>query len=167
LIAHGALYGRDHSMGGNYHAFLIETAVAGLVVLLYASALLAWSGARTALTGSVLAARVAGRLPGFAALFASTLLWYAAAESVEPHHADASLLVAGLCLAAAAWIVTLLGRCVCALLAEAILAIFGAAFAPRIPAWYPSRYPLRPLRRMARSRRRFARPPPIGVVCRA
>src|ERR1700758_3264861 len=96
-------------------------ALSGIVALIAAALLLGLSGARTAINGSVLAARLAARLPGFGSLLTSTVLSYATIESLEPHHADGSLLVAGICLMAAAWIIATLSRWFCTVVAATML----------------------------------------------
>lgn len=166
LVAHGALYGGRHSMGGDYHSVLIQLALAGVVSLACFYGFLAWDGARAAVNGSVLAARLAARLPGFGPLFASAAIWYAAAELVEGHHhAGMPWIAATLVLAAASWVLKRLSRFALVVLAGAIVAVFGSPFAPRTPAW--SRFTLftRPVRPILWARRRFARPPPIGFDC--
>jgi hypothetical protein len=164
LLAHGALYGHEHEAGGGYHILLLETAVAGLVAFVSAIALFAWSGARSAVDGSVLSARLASRLPGFGPLAVSAALWFALTEALEPRHADASFAGTAICLTAAAWIIAALCRWFCALLAEAILAIVGTAFRPRSLSWLHVRDATPPRRRTLCTHRRFARPPPVGSL---
>jgi hypothetical protein len=167
LIAHGGLYGSEHSMGGEHHALLLQLAAAGAAGLVLFFGRLGWSGARTAASGSVLAARLNERLPNFGPLAISTALWFGSAEWVEPHHATASWIAVPVVLAAAAWLVHLLCRVLLAVLAGAILAVFGSAFVQRQPSWFRRRN--RPLvaRRVLRTHRLFARPPPIWSDCRA
>ena len=66
LVAHTALYGSSHEMGGAFHRELVTVALAALGGLLVAFGALAWTGSRHAADGSVLAARLTGRLPGLA-----------------------------------------------------------------------------------------------------
>jgi len=162
ILAHGALYGGEHAMGGDYHALLLQAALAGGLGLLVFIGLLAASGANAAVNGSVLATRLMERLPGYGSLCIAAGAWYTAAECLEPHHAAASLLVVPLSLAAAAWLVQLLGRTVVAVLAGAVIAIWRLSFSPRTPAWFRRLQSPRPTRRILWTRRRFARPPPIG-----
>jgi hypothetical protein len=164
LMAHGGLYGGEHSVGGSYHDLLLQAAFSGAVGLFGFFAWLALRGARTAVTGSILAARLTERLPGFGLLFCAATTWYAAAECLEPHHATASWFAVPLLLAAASWLVAFMTRGALAILARAVLAVFGAAFAGRDPAWLARTYARRPVRRVARTHRRFARPPPIEIV---
>jgi hypothetical protein len=152
-------------MGGDYHAALIQLALAGAVSLASFYGLLAWDGARAAVNGSVLATRLAARLPGFGPLFASATIWYAAAELVEGHHADSSWIAVPLALAAVSWLLQLLSRFALTVLAGAIVAVFGSPFAPRTPSWTRFTLFARPVRRILWARRRFARPPPIGCDC--
>ena len=150
-------------MGGGYHALLLQAALAGGVALLVFFGLLAASGTNAAVNGSVLAARLIERLPGFGSLCLAAAAWYGVAECLEPHHAAASLLAVPLSLAAASWLVALLGRGVVAILAGVVFAAWRAAFSPRTPVWFRPLHSPRPTRRILWTRRRFARPPPIGL----
>jgi hypothetical protein len=164
LVAHGGLYGGGHSMGGDYHALLIQLALAGGLSLAGFYGLLAWDGARAAVNGSVLAVRLAARLPGLGPLLASATVWYAAAELVEGHHAGISWIAAAVVLAAS-WLIQRLSRFALTVLAGAIVAVFGSRFAPRTPSWARFTLFARPVRPILWARRRFARPPPIGDCC--
>lgn len=167
LVAHGALYGGEHAMGGSYHAWLLQAALAGGIAMLSGFVLLAWSGARTTLSGSVLAARLSERLPGTVPLFGATACWYVLAEIAEPHHAGVSLLSSALALTIAAWLVRGFCRWIVALLAGAVIAIFGATFLTKTTRSYTFPRPPVPRRRSVHKRRRFARPPPIEILCSA
>ncbi len=164
-MAHGGLYGGEHSVGGSYHEVLLQAAFCGAVGLFGFFAWLALRGARTAVTGSVLAVRLTERLPGYGMLCIAATAWYAAAECLEPHHAAASWIAVPLLLAAAAGVVRLVSRGALAVLAGAILAIFRTAFAARKPFWFARSLRRRPTRRVLWTRRRFARPPPIEFGC--
>jgi hypothetical protein len=163
ILAHGGLYGGEHAMGGSYQAMLLQTAVAGGIGLLVFFGLLAASGANATVNGSVLAARISERLPGFGSLCLSAGAWYVVAECLEPHHAAASLLAVPFSLAAASWLIALLSRGIVAVLAGAVIAAWRTSFAPRTPAWFRRLQSPRPTRRIFWTRRRFARPPPIGL----
>lgn len=163
MLAHGGLYGGEHAMGGGYHAALVQTALAGAVGLFLFFGLLAASGKNSVVNGSVLAARLLERLPGYGPLCIAAAAWYGVAECLEPQHAAASLLGVPLLLAAASWLVAVLTRCIVAVLAGALIAAWRAAFSPRTPTWSARSYSLRPTRRILWTRRRFARPPPIGL----
>ncbi len=165
LIAHGGLYGGEHAMGGGYHAMLVQGSLAGAMSLLLCFGFLALRQVKDAANGSILAARLTQRLPGYGSLVLSAGAWYAAAECLEPHHAAASFIAVPLLLAAASWLVKLLCVGMLAALAGAIFAVFGAAFAPRKPLWFARARSRRPARRIQWTRRRFARPPPIGLDC--
>lgn len=167
LVAHAALYRGEHAAGGNYHVLLLEIAAAGGIGVLFAGLLLAWSGARRAVTGSVLSARIAARLPGFIPLLTATLLCYATIERLEPQHADASLLGAGVCLTAAACIVAALCRWFCAVLAQTMLLIASAAFSARTFVWCGSPAAAPSRRLTLCTHRRFARPPPTESIAGA
>ena len=168
LMAHGGLYGGEHAVGGNYHGLLLQAAFAGAVGLFGFFALLALRAARgRAVTGSVLAARLTERLPGYGMLCIAATAWYATAECLEPHHAAASWLAVPLLLGR--------GRIWFALLSRGALAVSGrrdprhlslgfcrahAVLVSRGPRSSPAGAP-----RRCATRRRFARPPPIEFGC--
>lgn len=169
LLAHAALYGGEHAMGGTYHSLLLQAALAGGVGLLAVFGSLAWTGAAHAADGSVLAARMSRRLPGFASVAASATTWYALAERIEPHHAaSVSLTAAILCLAAASWLILRLASAILRMIAGiVIVAASRSLWAARTPRWV-RRAPAAPLvHRPPLLRRRFARPPPSVCVLRA
>ncbi|MBV9718271.1 MAG: hypothetical protein JOZ77_03070 [Candidatus Eremiobacteraeota bacterium] len=163
LAAHTALFGGEHAMGGTYHAFLLQAAlVAGLGLVVFFGAL-AWTESANATEGTVLAARLRERLPGLASTFAAALLWYLAAEMLEPHHAGAPPIAALLILAIAAWLTLRLAGATAIVLGGAAIAILRLSFAPRTPSWQ-RRATARPIaRRRPLTRRRFARPPPVAI----
>ena len=86
LGAHTALYGSSHEMGGAFHSELVSVAVAALGGLLVAFGALAWTGSRHAADGSVLAARLTGRLPGLAPVLVATLPAYLGALTGKGIH---------------------------------------------------------------------------------
>jgi hypothetical protein len=163
MLAHAGLYGGEHAMGGGYHAALVQTALAGAVGLFLFFGLLAITGSNAVVNGTVLATRLIERLPGYGSLCMAAGAWYGVAEYLEPHHAAASLLAVPLLLAAASWLIAVLARGVVAILADALIAAWRAGFSPRRPVWSARTHSLRPTRRILRTHRRFARPPPIGL----
>jgi hypothetical protein len=164
LIAHSVLYGGDHMMAAGYHALLLQVAAAGALSLLVFFGSLAWSGARGAADGSILAARLTERLPALGLLLPATLIWFAAAEGVEPNHATAPPIAILLALIVASWLLHFLARGFVAALARAIIAISRDPFAPRTPLWSRRTRPCPAPRRFLWASRRFARPPPIALV---
>lgn len=164
LVAHAGLYRGDHAMGGAYHALLLDAAGAAAVGLALVLAAFARMGSRLIADGSVVAARLQGRLPSLGAVVASATLWYATAESIEPRHGAASPAAALIALAVAAWLVLRIARWFAAALARVAIAIARVQFSPRAPAWQ-RRPQSRPVaRRQLLARRRFARPPPIATL---
>jgi hypothetical protein len=163
LAAHAVLYGNEHAMGGSYHALLVQAALgAGLGLLVFLAAM-AWNLRGGTPDGSVLASRLRERLPDAAWLLATTALWYAGAEAVEPHHAGVSPALAALVLAAAAWLVGHLARAVAGTFARVAIAIARSAFSPRAPSWH-RRQNSRPVaHRFYSAQRRYIRPPPIAA----
>lgn len=167
LVAHAALFGDGHAMGGAYHALLVQAALAACVCLLTFFTALAWTESGAAADGSIIASRLRDRLPGLGAVIASAGAWYALAEAIEPQHAAASSVLAFGILALAGWLVLRLAGTLARVIGAAVLAIRRTAFAPRRPLRAP-RPQLRPLpRRLLFARRRFARPPPILAAIRA
>ena len=154
-------------MGGSYHALLLQAALGGSVALLVLFGSLASAGAAHVTEGSVLATRVACRLPSLTSLLAATSFWYLLAERIEPHHAGTPLGAAILALTAAAWIVLRLAKAIVRAMAGAVFAALRSPWAARTPCWL-RRAPSLPIaRRSPLLRRRFARPPPSVVVVRA
>lgn len=164
LAAHAALYGGEHSVGGTYHALLIQialTAALGFVGLLGA---LAWSQSGNATDGSVLAARLRERLPGVGTIIGAAAVWYAGIETIEPHHAGVPAIALLAALAAASYVALRLAHAITDAFARAAIAISRTSFSPRAPAWCrrPRGRPI--VRRSFLTRRLFARPPPIKIV---
>lgn len=164
LAAHTVLYGGEHAMGGSYHALLVQAALAGAVGLLIFFGALAWSAAPFAAEGSILAARLTDRLPGFGPSLGAAAFWFALAEAVEPQHAGAPALATILCLAVASWLVGALARAIVAALANLVIAVTRPVFASRTPSWTRRPQPQPPARRAPFARRLFARPPPIAIL---
>ncbi len=162
LIAHTALYGGDHAMGGAYHTVLLELAATGCAGFAVALAALAWTGSGKAADGSVLAARLTSRLPGFASLAVSAGLWLAIGERVEASHADAGLFATVAALIIAAVALLTLTRWLVRRLAGAVIVIARSPFAERPLLWVRHLQPAPIARRSPVLRRRFARPPPIA-----
>jgi hypothetical protein len=73
-------------------------------VITAAGALL-WSGARCAAGGTVLASRLRGLLPGWAAVAVSGAGWFVLGERLEAAHANVPLLAIVVVLALAVWLV--------------------------------------------------------------
>jgi hypothetical protein len=167
LTAHTALFGGEHEMGGAYHAELVTVALAALGGFLAGFGALAWIGARHTADGSVLASRLFRRLPGIGPVLGATALWFALGERLEQGHAPAALWSTVAAIAAAAFLVLWLARAALRVLARAVIAVSGAAYADRLairlrigaPVFVPAPAPS--------LRRRFARPPPAANDYRA
>ena len=167
LAAHASLYGGEHTMGGAYHALILQAAVAATLSLTLIFGALALAESDGAAVGSVLAARLRERLPTRAGILPATAVWYAAAEAVEPHHAGALPIAVLVALIVATWLVLRLAQALINALAGAVIAILRTPFTPRTPLWNrrPRSRPM--LRRTHCVRRLFARPPPIATLARA
>jgi hypothetical protein len=165
--AHTALYGGSHEMGGAFHSELVSVAIAALGGLLVAFGALAWTGSRNAADGSVLAARLTGRLPGLAPVLVATALCFALGERLEPAHAATALWPLAAAIVASATLLLLLARAAIKTLADAIVAISRPAYASRTPFWLRRAAPVFVVALAPSLRRRFARPPPIANDPRA
>jgi hypothetical protein len=162
LLAHSVLYGSDHAMGGAYHDLLVQLATAGCSAFVLLFAALAWCGATRVADGSVLAARLAAKLPTPAALVASTGLWFALGERIEPQHAEAGLFLTLVVVAAIAVLLFALARWGVRSLARVVIAIARLPFAACSAHWIRCLEPVPVVHRSPQLRRRFARPPPIA-----
>jgi hypothetical protein len=167
LIAHTALFGGGHAMGGAYHDLLVQLASASCLGFALVLGALAWSGSRETADGSVLAARLAGRVPGIAPLVTAAGLWFALGERLEARHADPGLLVSLAVVAATAGAILALVRLGVRRLAGAVIAISRSPFAERASIRVRLLQPAPIARRSPLLRRRFARPPPIAAPTRA
>jgi hypothetical protein len=162
LVAHAALFGGEHAMGGAYNAPLLEFGAAAAAALAAALGTMLWSASRYAADGSVLARRAAGSFPGFGSLAIAATAWFAFGECVEPAHAGVPLVATAAALLAACWAVLRFARAVVAVVARVV---FRLAFAPPHPEPVEGRlHLLVELRQAQRDRlwaRRFTRPPPV------
>lgn len=152
-------------IAGAYHELLAQAALCGAVSLVLFFGALAWSEARGVADGSVLAVRLRERLPGLGLLLASASLWYAAVEAVEPHHAGAAPLALLAAIVIFGSLVLGLARAVVDALAGAVIAVARYSATPRAPSWKRRRRSSPTQRATLCVRRRFARPPPIAIVC--
>lgn len=161
LIAHVALYGRQHAVGGTYHALLMQissTAVLAFIALLGA---LAWSQSRNLADGRALATFLRERLPSLGTVVTSGAAWYAGVEAIEPHHAGASGFALLAALGAASYALLHLARAMADTFAHAAIMISRTSFSPAVPAWRRRPRERVVARHSIQARRRFARPPPI------
>jgi hypothetical protein len=164
LVAHTALYGGEHAMGGAYSELLLELALAGGLGLAGAAAALAWSAARRTADGSILAADLAARLPSALSTGLSAIGWFIAGEGAEAPHRGPGWLLVTLALAGAAWLVVRLAHALVRAIADAIVAVVRSSFAPRRPRRRLARHPAPVILASPLLRRRFARPPPIATA---
>jgi hypothetical protein len=164
LAAHAALYGGEHAIGGAYHALLMQIALAAAMGFIALVGAVAWTQSGNATDGSVLAARLRERLPGFGSVVAAAAACYVGVEAIEPHHAGAPGITLLVTLAAASYAALRLARAITDAFARAVIAISRTSFSPRVPAW--RRRPRGRLipRRSFLARRHFARPPPIAFA---
>ncbi len=167
LVAHAAIFGGDHAMGGAYHGVLLQLALAGSLGTGVAFAALAWGGAGQVTDGSVLAARLGERLPAVPSLLLATTFWFALGERIEPEHAAASLLITLLSLVVSAGLLWIVARQALRVLVRAAFMVSRRPFAQRTPGWTRRPQPPPIERRSPLLRRRFARPPPIATLARA
>jgi hypothetical protein len=164
LGAHAALYGGQHAVGGAYHALVVQIALAAAVAFVALIGAVASIQAGSSTDGSILAARLRERLPGFGSVVAAAAIWYAGVEAVEPHHAGAPAIALLAALAAASYAALRLAHLISNALACVVIAIARTSFSPRTPAWRR-----RPRGRVIAgrsflARSWFARPPPIAFA---
>jgi hypothetical protein len=167
LLAHAAVFGGGHAMGGAYHGLLLELSAAAMVAMAGAAAVVIRSGARFAADGSILAARIVRLLPSLPLLVAASAGWFALGECIEPRHDAAPIAAIGAALILAAALLLAAARAVVGWFATAVVAIVRFGFAGRRPAVTVRPY-LIPLAIPAAPtlRRRFARPPPTIAPAR-
>lgn len=162
LVAHAAIFGGEHAMGGAYNGLLVQLALVGALGISAALAAVAWGEAGRIADGSVLVARIGERLPALPALLGATCFWFALGERIEPEHAAASLLLTLLCLVVSAVLLGLAVRFTLRLLVGVTFTVSRPRFSGRSPAWV-RRTQQQPITlRSPLLRRRFARPPPIA-----
>jgi hypothetical protein len=164
LVAHAALYGGEHVIGGAYHPLVVQIALASAIGLVALLGALAWIQAGTLTDGSVLAARLRQRLPSIGTVIAAGCVWYVGVEAIEPHHTGAPWIALFAALVAASYAVLRLAHAITETFARAAIAISRTPFSPRTPAWHRRRHERPVSRRSFLTRRRFARPPPIAFA---
>ena len=162
LVAHAAIFGGEHAMGGAYNGLLVQLALASSLGMGVAFAAVAWGGAGRIADGSVLAARIGERLPALPTLLGATCFWFILAERIEPEHAAASLLLTLLCLVVSAVLLGVAARFTLRLLVRVTFAVSRPRFSGRVPAWVRRTQQRAITLRSPLLRRRFARPPPIA-----
>ncbi len=163
LVAHAAAFGDGHSQAGAYHNVFLGLAAFGLTALaagVFACALR--SGCCR--DGSVLAARLAGFIPGKRLLVLSSVGWFALGESLERAHAPAPLLLLAALIAAAVLVIRALAIVLLRAIAAIAIAILRVPFAPRLPVRAHRLRRPAPRRRAAILRRPVTRPPPTTVI---
>jgi hypothetical protein len=166
FLAHTALYGHEHAMGGAYHEILRSMVLAAVGGFGAALGGLAWFTAGQYSNGSVLATRLSTQLPPLWLLSTAAFGWFTFGESIEGHHPDPSFATTLTIIILTAWLLLLGLRAALRVLAAIVVAIKTIAFASREPVWsiHPA---LPPIVSEANHRfRLFARPPP-SVLARA
>lgn len=161
LVAHTLGYGDGHIQGGAYHDGLVALATLGGAGLLAAATIAAFFSAGPHGTGSVIAARIRSHVPGLAAIGASALGWYAAAESLEPTHATASSVLMAALLALATIVIGFLAALLVRFVAAIAMGIFESPFANRQPLFARRAYVLARVPSARAARRPVSRPPPV------
>lgn len=154
-------------MGGAYSALLLQAGSTAIFALGGILTALLWGGAKFAADGSVLASRIAARLPGFPMLAASTLFWFALGERIEPQHGTTPLPLSLLVLLVAAFAIQALARSVVRWLAQAVFSIARPSCHPELVEGRLNTYATPGRAQRDTTGRRFARPPPIVANCRA
>jgi hypothetical protein len=161
LLAHTACYGGDHAVGGPYHTALLLAAIGGVGLVALAAGTLALMGARRHADGSILASELRSGIPGPVALMASGAAWFAAIETLEPHHASAPLAAVAVAIAIAAVAIAWAARALIDAVAQVAFAIGSSPFHKRTAFRRHQFSPPSSARAVAFAYRRFARPPPF------
>ncbi len=167
LLGHAALFHGDHAMGGAYNGLLLQAGGTAAFALVGTLAALLVNGAKFAADGSVLASRIAARLPGFPMLAASTLLWFSLGERIEPQHGATPLPLTLLALVIATFAIAALARGIVRWLAQAVFGITRSLCHPELVEGRLNTYATPGRAQRDTTGRRFARPPPIVANCRA
>jgi hypothetical protein len=162
LLAHAAVYGGSHALGGSYDDLFQGLALAGVIGFVALVAQLAWAG-RECCMGSVLASRLASVLPPLLPLAIAGGAWFAFGELIEGRHASAAVWIIALAVIAAAALVRYLAGLSIRAIAAIAIAGLERLFAPRLPQFV--RLFEEPVRAHddAHLAQRFARPPPALI----
>jgi hypothetical protein len=164
ILGHTLLFGGSHQLGGSLHELFLDVALAACAIVAVLFAVVALSGASGASTGSVLAARLGGYMPGLWSVLASSALWYGAIEAAEPEHQMPPVLLVLALLTVAALLICFTADALRRAIASIVLAVYTAPFAPRMPVFITRRRSTTLVRRRRLATgRRFARPPPIAM----
>lgn len=164
LVAHTALYGGQHTVGGSYHDLLMQITSAAALGFVVVLCVIAWSRSTTTADGSVLAARLRDRLPGIPRVVAFAAAWYACIEAIEPRHLDVPWFALFIVLVAAACAVLQLAHAMANAFGRIAVAIFRASFSPLAPSWQRRSSGHLVAHQPSFAHRRFARPPPIALI---
>lgn len=163
FLAHAMVYGGSHVMGGGYGEVLRLLACFATLAALVAWLATGWASRGRLCDGTVIAARMQRLIPSAPVIAAAAIGWFAVAESIEGAHADAPILILTAALAVASVIVTKLAKIGLHAVASIVFGTRARPFVSRVPVWVPiSPQPVF-LAPAAHERRRFARPPPVGL----
>lgn len=159
LLGHAFLFGSGHEAGGAAHGLFVAVAAAFSLGFAIFFGALAWRGGRAS-AGSVLAARLADRMPSPLAIFAAAAAYFTICESFESQHAASAIPLTAALLLLASWLVCELGRAAIRAIAETVVTVIRVRFASRQPQWHIFAEPQLAVAPSPATRRRFARPPP-------
>lgn len=160
LIAHEALFGGSHAVGGAFNSAILASAEvfgAGFLIVLALTSLFA---SKQAALGSVLARRTGEVLPRAPELLAFTGLWFTLCERLEAEHAMPGLPFIAAALAICALLVLAVARWFVRILAHAVLAIVSPGHELRSYTAIRHATPVVPAYQPPQLRRLFVRPPP-------
>ena len=160
LIAHQALFGGSHAMGGAFSGAILgsaEVLCAGFLTLLALTSLFA---AKRVAVGSVLAKRTAELLPRYPELLAFAGLWFTLGERLEAEHAMPGLPFVVAALTLCALVVSAVARWLVRILAHAVLSIVSPGHVLRSLTAIRSATPVVRVYQAPQLRRQFVRPPP-------
>jgi hypothetical protein len=161
VVAHCAVYGSSHAMGGSWSQAFGAAALVGAFAIALVWFTFAWLSGSRLRDGSILASQIESALPSPALIAVAAILWFSLAESLERGHADAPAIVLALALALASLLTWGVARLVSRLIGLVVFRILTRSFEAREPARFAPARRIVPSASVLLARRRFARPPPV------
>jgi hypothetical protein len=163
FLAHIAVYGGSHAMGGTYAETLRLLAITTTLAAGTAWLATGWAGHGRLCNGTVIVARMARLLPSTPSVAIAAVGWFSLAESIEGSHGDASIIVLAGALLFASLVVGKVAKIGLRVVAEIVFGMRWRSFIPRLPSWTPIDLCPAFVQQDAIKRHYFARPPPIDL----
>ena len=163
FVAHIAVYGAGHTMGGSFGEALRLLAVTTTIAAAIAWLAMGWASRGRLCDGTVIAARMERLFPSVPAITVAAVGWFALAESIEDSHAGASIAILAGSLLLASFFVGKIARLALRAVSATVFGTQRRRFHPRLPIWAAIERISVPVYRMAVERHHLARPPPVGM----